>query len=183
MGSPSTYSAPAAAPKQVWSATNPGPRQRAPKRDFSRFEEPKDLRVMLKIKIKTLELEAKLIRRKEHGHPSYHPVRLSLAQHRKTTVRHASRSAQLALAFLRSGGGPESKRNSYRDIEPRVHPHNRPDWAQVQRLVRDYGERYNPELSPQANREIKQAEEAAFKQWIADADQSLIYSAGLAAAA
>lgn len=87
----------------------------------------KDLRVYLKVKIKTLAAEARIIRREEQRAGDH--VRPRLAQHRRTVVRQAMRETLLAYAFIRG--------RSYRSIE--ANPKTAPDWAAVGKMVDKYG--------------------------------------------
>ncbi len=74
--------------------------------------------VFLKVKIKSLAAEAKIIRNEEHKsrfswkHDQTGPY-IELKTHRRYNVRWAARSSLLAYAFLRG--------KSYKQIEPKTH--------------------------------------------------------------
>lgn len=88
-----------------------------------------DFRAALRVKVKSLADEAKIIRREESRAKSWHEW-ISLKDHRKGIVRSEARSAQLALAFIRG--------MSYETVEPYVHPGNEPNWKRVKELVLKY---------------------------------------------
>lgn len=67
--------------------------------------------VYLKVKIKSLEAEAKIIRKEERKHRKDDAIRNGLTNHRKTVVRIEQRATLLAYAFLRG--------KSYKEIEPK----------------------------------------------------------------
>jgi hypothetical protein len=97
---------------------------------------PKDERFALKIKIKSLAEEARIIRAAEDklkGHSvdnfAYPAEGWKLYTHRKNVVRPEARATQLAYAYLR--GVP------YRKVEP-IH-HTDPSWRRVQKMVETYG--------------------------------------------
>lgn len=66
--------------------------------------------VYLKVKVKSLEAEAKIIRLEERKHRKDDAIRNGLTQHRKTVVRIEQRATLLAYGFLRG--------KAYREIEP-----------------------------------------------------------------
>jgi hypothetical protein len=86
------------------------------------------MQVYLKVKIKSLAAEAKIIRVEERRADDA-TTRCRLAEHRRVDVRRAARHALLAYGFLRH--------TAYREME-RVR-HTEPDWAEVARLVKRYG--------------------------------------------
>ena len=88
-----------------------------------------DFRAALRVKVKSLADEAKIIRREEHRSKNWYEW-YSLKQHRKGIVRREARSAQLALAFLR--GVPYEKVESYTRVG------NEPNWKRVKDLVMKY---------------------------------------------
>lgn len=86
----------------------------------------------IKVKILSLAAEAKIIRKQEqkaraHGNRS---LRIGLAAHRRGTVRHEARHAQLAYGFLR--GMP------YKKMEAKCHPGCGPDFAKVKSAIERY---------------------------------------------
>lgn len=87
----------------------------------------------LRIKILSLQAEAKLIRREEarwiiKGRRD-HPIRLGLKAHRKWDVRREQRASLLAYGFLRG--------RKYKQIEAKCH--TPPNWVRVADLVAKYG--------------------------------------------
>lgn len=94
-----------------------------------------DQRAYLKVKIKSLAEEAKIIRREEQrprkdmDECGYSPTRTGLREHRVTVVRQASRNALLAYGFIRG--------RKYRQIEPKAE--SQPNWEEVKRQVLKYG--------------------------------------------
>lgn len=86
------------------------------------------MRVYLKIKVKSLAEEAKIIRNEERKYKGESPEFQGLHLHRINDVRKESRSANLAYGFL--------KGRSYSQIE---HPNSRrPDWDRVYNLIKKY---------------------------------------------
>lgn len=87
-----------------------------------------DERTYLKVKIKSLAEEARIIR-KETKRARKVSIKNGLALHRKGIVRHEARHTCLAYGFLR---GLE-----YRQMEQKALV--APDWAKVRRMVERYG--------------------------------------------
>ena len=86
----------------------------------------------IKVKILSLAAEAKIIRKQEqkaraHGNRY---LRIGLAEHRRGTVRHEARHAQLAYGFLR--GMP------YKKMEAKCHPGCEPDFSKVKSSIERY---------------------------------------------
>lgn len=81
----------------------------------------------LKVKIKSLAAEARIIRHEERK--SRGQLRNDLAAHRKGIVRREARHTQLAYGYLRN--------RPYRKLEQTCHRH--PDWSSVERMVKRYG--------------------------------------------
>lgn len=80
---------------------------------------PTDKRRLLKIKLKSLAAEAKIIRLEEGSlrrtqKQHLHELREQMANHRRGIVRYESRHAGLAYAFIRG--------KKYRDVEARAIP-------------------------------------------------------------
>ena len=92
-----------------------------------------DRREMLRVKVKSLAAEAKIIRCEERK--SRGMLRYQLKNHRRTVVRKAARAAHLALGFIRG--------RSLEEMEPKRRPE--PPWitahrrAEVAKLVARYG--------------------------------------------
>ena len=88
---------------------------------------PYDLRTLLKVKIKSLAEEARIIRKEEQRTDSLNLYR-QFNGHRRSDLRHESRHALLAYGFLRG--------MSLHRIEQSDQP---VDWAKIRRLVSKYG--------------------------------------------
>lgn len=87
------------------------------------------MRVYLKIKIKSLAAEARIIRQETKKYPGDSPTRLSLYQHRTQDVRQESRSACLAYGFLRG--------RTYAQMEAWCYAG--PDWKRIESLITKFG--------------------------------------------
>lgn len=85
-----------------------------------------DKRVFLKVKIKSLAEEARIIRKEEHKN-KFH--RVELYSHRIGIVRSEARHSLLAYGFLRGRAFSEIERNF---DDP-------PDWKRIEELVKKYG--------------------------------------------
>jgi hypothetical protein len=86
----------------------------------------RDKRAFLRIKLKSLAAEAKIIRLEEARNKR---LRYELSAHRRGVVRTAARNTLLAYAFL--------KGRTYKSVEPNAH--TPPNWKEVERMVRQYG--------------------------------------------
>jgi hypothetical protein len=91
-----------------------------------------DQRVYLKVKVKSLAAEAKIIR-KEEKRASRLSIRIGLRDHRVGIVRHEARHAQLAYGFL--------KGRSYAEMEGGSK--QAPDWNKIRKMVEKYGSHYS----------------------------------------
>ncbi len=88
--------------------------------------EIRDRRLFLKVKLKSLAAEAKIIRAMEGRHPAW---RAELRSHRIFPVRREARHTLLAYGFLRG--------RTLHAIEAKSdHP---PDWKAVAAMVKKYG--------------------------------------------
>jgi hypothetical protein len=87
------------------------------------------MKVYLKIKIKSLAEEARIIRFEEKKWPGPSDERSGLWCHRTGPVREEARSAQLAYGFLK--GMP------YKRIENSCK--SAPDWKRTHQLIKKYG--------------------------------------------
>ena len=91
----------------------------------------KEVSVFLKIKLKSLAAEARIIRRQERKTGGKHDhIRESLYLHRLHVVRRASRETHLAYGYLRGRPYRAMERNALRG----------PDWKSVASMVKKYGE-------------------------------------------
>lgn len=87
-----------------------------------------DERTYLKVKIKSLAEEARIIR-KETKRAKRVSIKNGLAEHRKGVVRNEARHTHLAYGFLRG--------REYRQMEPKAH--ETPNWDKVRKMVSKYG--------------------------------------------
>lgn len=90
------------------------------------------MKTYIKIKIKSLADEAKIIRQEEMKFPGHYKVREGLYLHRVNCVRPECRASNLAYGFLRG--------RSYSEIEQ--NPKTKPNWKRVQRIIEKYGVQY-----------------------------------------
>lgn len=81
----------------------------------------------LRVKIKSLAEEARIIRHEERQ--TRGREKWNLQYHRKTVVRPEARASLLAYCLLRG--------RTYETIEQS--PHTNPDWSKVSRMVAKYG--------------------------------------------
>jgi hypothetical protein len=94
-------------------------------------------RTYLKIKIKSLAAEARIIRREELRFPGQHTTRTGLYLHRINAVRTEARAALLAYGFLRG--------RSYAALEAKCHI--APDQERTLRLINKYRDTDQPLLT------------------------------------
>lgn len=116
-----------------------------------------DDRVYLKVKIKSLAAEAKIIR-KEECKTKYNYW--GLREHRKGVVRNEARHTLLAYGFIRG--------KAYKDIEATCH--TEPDWDKVKKMVEKYGKQkklYYDEGNPKPISQLL----AEFEVWCGRAKQ------------
>jgi hypothetical protein len=92
-----------------------------------------DERLFLKVKVKSLAAEAKIIR-KEEKRCKTASLREGLYRHRIDVVRRESRHANLAYGFLRG--------RKYHEMEPNAK--EAPDWIKIRKMVEKYGSHYAP---------------------------------------
>jgi len=88
-----------------------------------------DRRKMLRVKIKSLAEEARIIRREESRSKGGSQEQTELHLHRVKDVREEQRVSLLAYAFIRGRTLSETERRSTRD----------PDWKRVRNLVDKFG--------------------------------------------
>ena len=86
-----------------------------------------DRREMLKVKIKSLAEEARIIRREEHR--THGELRSELRNHRVIVVRREARVAHVAYGLIRG--------LAYERIEPGAR--TAPNWKRVRELCKKYG--------------------------------------------
>ena len=97
--------------------------------------------IYLKVKLKSLAEEAKIIRKEESK--AYGDLLYSLKAHRKHEVRFEARATQIAYAFLR--GKP------YRQVEPHT-PYtsgyySTQLWARVKKMIEKYGDSHSKPIN------------------------------------
>ena len=126
-----------------------------------------DERTYLKVKIKSLAEEARIIR-KETKRARTVSIKNGLALHRKGIVRNEARHTCLAYGFLR---GLE-----YRQMEHKAFV--APDWAKIRRMVQKYGSHWDNTaencygtLALQAVADEREAILKRLDQWIEKAKQ------------
>ncbi len=121
-----------------------------------------DQRVYLRVKVKSLADEAKIIR-KEEKRARLLSIRIGLRDHRTGIVRHEARHAQIAYGFL--------KGRSYAEIEGGAK--EAPEWAKVRKMVEKYGSHYSwlDDGSPTRDEAAKHLAETLkrFDQWVIEA--------------
>lgn len=115
-----------------------------------------DKRTYLKVKIKSLAEEAKIIRFEERKNKV---MRRGLEYHRKTVVRSEARNTLIAYAFIR--GIPYSR------VESKAK--TKPDWEKVRTMVQKYGCRYDAEGNENwtAYQVRKKIMMETFEKWVA----------------
>lgn len=86
------------------------------------------MKTYLKIKIKSLAEEARIIRAEEKKWPGQSEIRTGLHLHRVGEVRRESRVALLAYGFLRGRARDRIEKSE-----------RQPDWDRVQKLIEKYG--------------------------------------------
>jgi len=84
----------------------------------------------LKVKLKTLAEEARIIR-KEELRTNNNLLREQLYLHRIHVVRKAARSTHIAYGLLRG--------HAYKDMERSCDKYNKPDWKVVGDMIKKYG--------------------------------------------
>lgn len=112
-----------------------------------------DHRLFLKVKIKSLAAEAKIIRLEEERRKDLQSL---LAEHRRGIVRHEQRHTLLAYGFLR--GTP------YLAIEPKCH--EKPDGAKIWKMIDRYGVIRDEFKSSEEYTLKKKEVSEAFKDWL-----------------
>ena len=87
------------------------------------------MKTYLKIKIKTLAAEARIIRAEEHKWPGPSTMRNNLHHHRVISVRHEARASLLAYGFLRG--------HTYQRMEKTSH--TKPYWKRIESIAERFG--------------------------------------------
>jgi len=96
-----------------------------------RRKQVKDKHIQLKVKVKYLAAEARIIRKEERKAADQGRSRLnsSLSDHRRGVVRNEARHSLLAYGFMR--GKP------YEKLE--TNPHTQPNWEKVINMAKRFG--------------------------------------------
>jgi hypothetical protein len=89
-----------------------------------------DLSVCLKVKLKSLAEEARIIRKEEKKNKR---LRYLLSEHRRGTVRLEARHTHIAYGFIRG--------KTYEQIEPKCK--TPVEWDRVRKMVTKYGVQWN----------------------------------------
>lgn len=113
--------------------------------------------IYLKVKLKSLAAEAKIIRDLENK-PENKAFKDSLSYHRKLDVRREARATLLAYAFLRG--------KNYRDVERKTY--EEPNTYRVGKLVDKYGVRWtgpDSKLTREEVLEAKKEQDERIKNW------------------
>lgn len=112
-----------------------------------------DERVYLKVKVKSLAEEAKIIRKEEKRNKE---LRNGLAAHRKGVVRYEARHSQLAYGFLR---GLPYEKLEHKDSA-------KVDWDKVKKMVDKYGAHWDSATEPYKEFEKRKKEVMErFENW------------------
>lgn len=119
-------------------------------------------KIPLKVKIKSLAVEARIIKREE-GKTKDPQLKNSLRFHRTYDVRKEARSAHLAYAFL--------KGFEYAQIESRCN--EKPDFVRIKKLVEKFGRCYHYEEDWDTFKKEKVWENEKLTKWIERANQHL----------
>jgi hypothetical protein len=111
----------------------------------------------LKIKIKSLAAEARIIRREEKR--SSGELQRQLCEHRRRVVRRAARHNLLAYSFLRGRRYEQLERSPFG-----------PDWTEVSKLVVRFGVCHDGEVETVAQFEARRKQQGeAFAAWTKNA--------------
>ena len=114
-----------------------------------------DRRAFLKIKIKSLAAEAKIIRLEEKKNQQ---LRVELRAHRLRVVREEARATLLAYAFIRG--------RAYKTVEASNRQGHKPNWLKVETMVTRYGKAFDPTLNTIENQRVYNAMMDRFKTWV-----------------
>lgn len=125
-----------------------------------------DKRKCLKVKIKSLAAEARII--KDEIKKTRDPgLRYSLHEHNVLVVRHEARHTLLAYGFLRG--------RTYEQLENKC-KHQMPDWKKVRKMVEKYGRLIYRSEDFTSYGQYTKAQEAIlprFEKWVAQAEKHL----------
>ena len=113
-----------------------------------------DERTYLRVKVKSLAAEAKVIRQEEKSRCNSSSIRNGLYRHRIDIVRHEARHTLLAYCFLRG--------TEYIKIEAMAK--DKPNWAKVRKMVEKYGAHLAPWLVKTETYDVYQARVLEYKK-------------------
>ena len=127
-----------------------------------------DERTYLKVKIKSLAEEAKIIRT-ETKRARKVTIKNGLALHRKGIVRREARHTHLAYGFLRG--------REYREMENKAF--EAPDWAKVRRMIERYGlhngfENETFDIPYKEAQKLREEQMARFDAWVERAKEVVV---------
>lgn len=123
-----------------------------------------DERTYLKVKIKSLAEEAKIIRL-ETKRAKRASIKDGLALHRKGIVRSEARHTHLAYGFMRG--------REYRQMEPKAH--QEPNWEKVRKMVEKYGTHLDwssEDCGYSSHKDRKEETRQRFEAWLARAQET-----------
>lgn len=106
-----------------------------------KFEQPTDRRTQLKIKLKSLACEARIIRAEEHKTRNEF-TRQELHEHRVKDLRSEARHSYLAYGFIRGRTWEQMEGNSFLTddtIRRRAGYALIPDWKYINKLLEKFG--------------------------------------------
>lgn len=115
-----------------------------------------DRRALLKVKIKSLAEESKIIHLEEQRNKY---LRTEMHEHRVINVRRESRASQLAYGFIRG--------RAYTSIEEGAC--TSPNWVKVEAMVLKYGITHNPDIGDTDNARNFDTLKHGFNDWRAAA--------------
>lgn len=121
----------------------------------------RDHRLFLKVKIKSLAEEARIIRKEEKRCNSF--LKHELRVHRTSVVRLEARATLLAYGYIRG--------RTYKQLEGKVTPNHYTDKAlctKAKAMVEKYGEVFDPELSYSKMKENHKTLVDGFDPWWAE---------------
>lgn len=120
-----------------------------------------DRRIHLKVKVKNLAAESKIIRLEEERALRHDPaLYYSLLDHRKTVVRTAARTNHLAYGFIRG--------HAYRAMEPKAKSLP-PAWGEIRKLVQRFGVCRDKDEPIETFQARKREQDVRFEAWLQEA--------------
>lgn len=116
----------------------------------------KSRKIQLKVKVKSLSEEARIIRKEERKFKKIDPQLFNeLSEHRRGLLRYEARCSQLAYAYLRG--------REYNKVERKCKfP---PDWKRVYALVEKFGRAWDGEERFSQFKQDRTQELTKFEKW------------------